>query len=362
MKAMLRDAVARARYVLPRGGSLPSEIWERRHRGVILLLLGHAAGIGAWSLIKGWGPAHSLLDTLPVALAVLVASRRGLSRTVRASAAALGLMVSSALLVHLSAGYIEFHFHFFVMVAFIALYQDWVPFLLAVSFVVVHHGFLGTVAPASVFNHQGAIENPWPWALLHGLFLLAASAAGLIAWKANEYHALHDPLTRLANRALFVDRLENALARAERYGRSLAVLIVDLDGFKAVNDRLGHAVGDHALIEATERLKSCLRGSDTAARLGGDEFAVVLEDVDEAGASLVAARVVQALRHPFSLAGQELEMGGSVGVAFSRNGTSTPDELIRAADAAMYEAKRDGKSRASEAVFARTLPDASAAH
>lgn len=344
---MLVDAVHRARFALPRGGSLPSEIWERRHRGVIFLLLVHIVGIAAWALIKGFGPLHSLAEVLPVALAAAAASRQRLSRHVRAGAAALGLMASSAILVHLSGGYIELHFHFFVMVALIALYQDWVPFLLAVSFVIVHHGLLGTIAPESVFNHQAAVEHPWRWALLHGAFLLAASAAGLIAWKANEYQALHDPLTRLANRALFVDRLENGLARAERYGRSLAVLIVDLDGFKAVNDRLGHAVGDEALVAAAERLKSCLRGSDTAARLGGDEFAVILEDLDEDEASRVAGRVVHALDAPFSLAGYELEMGGSVGVAFSRHGAGTPDDLMLTADAAMYEAKRSGKRRSA---------------
>jgi diguanylate cyclase (GGDEF)-like protein len=265
---------------------------------------------------------------------------------VRASAASLGLMLSSAMLVHLSGGYIEFHFHFFVMVAFIALYQDWIPFLLAVGFVVAHHGALGTLSPESVFNHPAAITHPWRWALVHGLFLLAASAAGLIAWKANEYQALHDPLTRLANRALFVDRLENALARSERYGRSVAVLFLDLDQFKSVNDGLGHAAGDEVLVNAAERLKGCLRRTDTAARVGGDEFAVVLEDFDtEQEAVGVAARVVEALKEPFSLNGREVATGASVGLCLVGASGGTADELMRAADAAMYEAKRKGKSR-----------------
>ena len=346
LAAALSDAADRVRYVLPRGGSLPSEIWERRHRGVIALLLLHAVAIALYGLLEGYPFLHALADAAPVALAALIASRPRSRRIVRASAASLGLIVSSAMLVHLSGGYIEFHFHFFVMVAFIALYQDWIPFLLAVAFVVAHHGALGTLSPESVFNHPDAIAHPWRWAVIHGLFLLAASAAGLIAWRANEYQALHDPLTRLANRALFVDRLENALARAERYGRSVAVLFLDLDHFKSLNDGLGHAAGDEALREAASRLRGCLRRTDTAARLGGDEFAVVLEDFhQEEEAVVVASRIVEALKQPFQLSEREVSVGASVGLCFVDSSGNTADEVMRAADSAMYEAKRKGKSR-----------------
>jgi diguanylate cyclase (GGDEF)-like protein len=350
----VRDGV---RYVLPRGGSLPSEIWERRHRGVVALALLHSVGIAAYVLLEGYGVLHALVDASPVAVAALFACRGDLPRVVRASAASLALMLSSTMVVHLSGGYIEFHFHFFVMVAFIALYQDWIPFLLAVCFVVAHHGLLGTLSPESVFNHPAAIAHPWRWAMLHGLFLLAASAAGLIAWKANEYQSLHDPLTRLPNRALFVDRLENALARGERYGRPVAVLFLDLDQFKSVNDGLGHAAGDEALLEAGTRLKNCLRRTDTAARLGGDEFAVVLEDYEsEQEAAAVAARVVEALKQPFEVHGQEVAMGASVGLCLVEAGGGTADEIMRAADAAMYEAKRKGKSRYAVHAPARHTP------
>ena len=337
------DAV---RYVLPRGGALPSDIWERRHRGVIILLWLHAAGIGLYGLLGGYGALHAAVDASPVALAAFVASQTQFRRLVRASVASVGLMMSSAMLVHLSGGYIEFHFHFFVMVAFVALYQDWIPFLLAVGFVVVHHGTLGTLAPHVVYNHQGAIDHPWRWALVHGTFLLGASIAGLVAWKANEYQALHDPLTRLPNRALFVDRLENALARAERYGRGVAVLFVDLDHFKAVNDGLGHAVGDEALVEAGRRVRECVRRSDTAARLGGDEFAVVLEDFgEEEEVVRIADRLVEVLKEPFHLGDRVVTMGASVGVCLSDSKPWTGDEMMRAADAAMYQAKRAGKGR-----------------
>jgi diguanylate cyclase (GGDEF)-like protein len=344
--AALHAVVDAVRYVLPRGGALPTDIWERRHRAVLVLLWVHAAAIAVYGLLGGFGPLHSAIDASPVGLAAFLASQSQFRRVVRASVASVGLMMSSAMLVHLSGGYIEFHFHFFVMVAFVALYQDWIPFLLAVGFVVAHHGVLGTIAPSAVYNHPAAIAHPWRWALIHGAFLLGASVAGLIAWKANEYQALHDPLTRLPNRALFVDRLDNALARAERYGRGVAVLFVDLDHFKAVNDGLGHAVGDEALVEAGRRVRECIRRTDTAARLGGDEFAVVLEDFgDEQQVVRMAERLVEILKEPFLLHGSEVTMGASVGVCLSGSSRWTGDEMMRAADAAMYQAKHAGKGR-----------------
>jgi diguanylate cyclase len=149
------------------------------------------------------------------------------------------------------------------------------------------------------------------------------------------HQALHDPLTRLPNRALLCDRLRLALSRLRRTQTCLAVLFLDLDGFKAINDALGHAAGDQFLVEVADRLRGVLRGGDTAARLGGDEFIVLCEDVagmEEARA--IAARVVD-----------EVPGGVSVGVALAVDGTEQPDGVVRAADAAMYVAKRSGGAR-----------------
>jgi len=112
--------------------------------------------------------------------------RRGLANRVRAAVATVGLILASTLLVHLSGGYIEAHFHFFVMMAVIVLYQDWMPFLLALIAVVLDHGAIGTLAPTVVYNHPGAQHHPWHWALIHGGFILAESAALLIYWRVNE--------------------------------------------------------------------------------------------------------------------------------------------------------------------------------
>ncbi len=187
------------------------------------------------------------------------------------------------------------------------------------------------------------------------LFLLVAGRmAGMIGHREAlerrlEYRAFHDPLTGLPNRALFADRLEQALARAGRRGGDgegggiVAVLLVDLDDFKGVNDSLGHAAGDALLTAVGERLRSCLRPADTAARLGGDEFAVLLENADEEEAAGVARRVSAALRAPTTIEGQRVAAGASVGVALSVGVGYSPGDLLRKADLALYRVKRGGK-------------------
>src|SRR3954447_15565730 len=157
------------------------------------------------------------------------------------------------------------------------------------------------------------------------------------------HQALHDDLTGLPNRALFLARLGQALSRLGRHATSLAVLFLDLDRFKAVNDNLGHAAGDELLRAVGERLAGVLRVGDTAARLGGDEFAVLCEDVaGERHAIGVAERVAETLREPFSLGGDEVYVHSSVGIALAIDGTEDPAELVREADTAMYRAKERG--------------------
>jgi diguanylate cyclase (GGDEF)-like protein len=161
----------------------------------------------------------------------------------------------------------------------------------------------------------------------------------------SEHLALHDPLTALANRVLFRDRLEHALALRSHEGPHISVLFLDVDDFKNVNDRLGHQIGDQLLVEMSERLRQVVRPADTVARLGGDEFAILLEQTpDRTSAALVAERIMAALRAPFALAGEELHMRASVGIAH-RSAEEDADELLRDADVAMYWAKSAGKGR-----------------
>jgi diguanylate cyclase (GGDEF)-like protein/PAS domain S-box-containing protein len=158
------------------------------------------------------------------------------------------------------------------------------------------------------------------------------------------HRAFHDPLTHLPNRALLLDRIEQALARENR---PLGLLFVDIDDFKVVNDSLGHAAGDALLSGVARRLRGCLRSADTAARLGGDEFALlIVEMAAEHECERVASRVLDTLRRPFNLHGESVHITVSVGFVTAASGSVTVDELLRRADFAMYAAKRRGKARA----------------
>jgi diguanylate cyclase (GGDEF)-like protein/PAS domain S-box-containing protein len=156
--------------------------------------------------------------------------------------------------------------------------------------------------------------------------------------------AFHDGLTGLANRALFRDRVQHALAAAGRHRTGIAVLFLDLDGFKTVNDSLGHASGDLLLLAAGERLLACVRPSDTVARLGGDEFAVLIDEASEQVATATAARVLTALDEPVTIEGREVVVSASIGIVLGDVGQDA-NELLRQADTAMYAAKAAGKKR-----------------
>jgi diguanylate cyclase (GGDEF)-like protein/PAS domain S-box-containing protein len=164
--------------------------------------------------------------------------------------------------------------------------------------------------------------------------------------EALRHAALHDALTGLPNRALFFDHVRRAIARAKRHESLFAVLYVDLDGFKAVNDTLGHEAGDRLLRSIASRLVSCLRPSDVAARLGGDEFGVLLGDLKGPEEALaVAQRALEVLHAPYGAVGAEIQSGASIGIVLSDAEHDSPDAFLRDADAAMYRAKGAGKGR-----------------
>lgn len=157
--------------------------------------------------------------------------------------------------------------------------------------------------------------------------------------------ANHDSLTGLPIRPLFMDRLSRALASARRSGHDVAVLFVDLDGFKSVNDSFGHEAGDQLLKEAARRLQSCVRETDTVARHGGDEFTVVLTDVADGNAvTTITRKMIDALAQPFTLHTNEARIGASIGIALRSTDGDQPETLLERADAAMYTAKDQGKN------------------
>ena len=157
------------------------------------------------------------------------------------------------------------------------------------------------------------------------------------------HQALHEPLTGLPNRNLFMDRLRHALVRGKRTGGKVAVMFMDLDRFKIINDSMGHEAGDRLIAAVARRVRAVLRESDTVARLGGDEFGILLEHtVSQSDAVMVAERVFQELEPPFTFSGQEMYISASLGIAFDAQEIESPEDLLRYADVAMYRAKAEG--------------------
>jgi diguanylate cyclase (GGDEF)-like protein/PAS domain S-box-containing protein len=454
---------------LPRGQTLPPAMWVRRHRAMTLIVWLHVPILFAFALVTGNSPGHGLFEITPVTAFALAAGWQQLGRRGRSAMVCLGLLTSSSVLVHLWEGQIEAHFHFFVMVTLLATYEEWFPYLLAFLYVLVHHGAMGALDAASVYDHAAGQSHPWLWAAVHALFISALGIVNIVSWRMNEdardamresdvrfrsafedapigmaivgldgtiqrvngcmcaatgrtedeligsaldaltphddrdgqpwpatagieterrfmradgsvgwglwqhslvhdrgdvpaywvshvldisarkgvehqldYQAHHDPLTGLPNRTLFLQRLRDLIARG---GDEVAVLFVDLDNFKLVNDSLGHGAGDHLLQVVAERMRRVLRPDDIIARFGGDEFAVTIAVGGETGARRVADRLASALRAPVELDGRQRYVTASFGVRSAKTAVADPEALLRDADAAMYRAKELGKAR-----------------
>ncbi|SDJ41810.1 diguanylate cyclase (GGDEF) domain-containing protein [Frankineae bacterium MT45] len=327
---------------LPEGRTLPDELWIRRNRWISWFALIQAFGLGAYGLLRGVSPGTCAIEVLIVAIPAVLGMSSQFSRRMRTNTVTVSLMFASATLVDLSNGLTEAHFHFFVMLGVVSLYQDWVAFGLCVLITVLHHAVMGELAPGSVYGSSAEMQNPIKWALIHGGFVLAASVTHLIAWKSNEQQELSDPLTRLPNRTAFVEELSRRLAAPDRV---VSVLFVDLDNFKSLNDSAGHRVGDLALQHAALRMSSEVHSPDMIARLGGDEFAVLVQG-DAAAAAEVGERIVAQLQSSVSIEGRDIFVQASVGVADSGlAGSRDSADLMRDADLAMYLAKSSGKNQ-----------------
>jgi diguanylate cyclase len=338
---------------LPEGHPLPEDIWRARHRLVVGILFVQVPALAAFALFRGYPAGHSFQEVMiPAAMAGLACWTR-LSKVLRSCLAASGLMVVSGIMVHLAGGSTEAHFHFFVMIPVAALYQSWAPFGLAIWFVLFQHGIIGTLSSTSVYNHPAAQAHPWLWAAIHAGAFGAACLGAMMNWKFHErsraaeteltaqlaHRVLHDDLTGLPSRALFHERLDKALVESARSGLAANVLVLDLDGFKEVNDTFGHHFGDLVLVEVAGRLTGCVQSGDTVSRLGGDEFAVLLAGgADAERGERCAELIASSLATPLTIQYVDVHLEVSIGIATAEPGQDGAT-VLRHADAAMYVAK-----------------------
>ena len=244
--------VSRLWSLVPSGGSLPEGVWRARHRFlvgltffhvVIIALIGPVLGrhweLSFRSLLDDESALHIMSESLVVALFGILACWRRVGRTIQATFVGFGLMSASAILVHLSGGYIELHFHFFVMLTFLALCQDWIPYLLAVGFVAVHHGVVGVLWPQSVYNHEAAFNAPWTWAGIHALFVLWSCVGSVVAWRFNERAFAQTALIlQAAGEGIFGVDTEAQIT----FINPTAATILGINARAAIGKRLGQVV------------------------------------------------------------------------------------------------------------------------
>lgn len=210
---------------IPHGRTLPAQSWRARHRGILALLWLHLPGLFALGLAMGESVAHMAVEVALLSVFALGAGWPIVPRRSRALLACLGLVSASGMLVHLSGGYIEAHFHYFVMLGVVVLYHDWVPYAVSIGYVLVHHGLVGIVDPSAVYNHAAAFERPWLWAGIHAGFVAALSVANVVSWRATEAanlvraQAQREQEHAIATLSATLDSTADAILVVDREGR-----------------------------------------------------------------------------------------------------------------------------------------------
>jgi two-component system, cell cycle response regulator len=311
-----------------------------------------------YGLAEGYPVWHTAAHVMSVVPLAVIAGMSRYTPKIRSAAASLALLTVCALLVHISGGLIEMHFSFFVVIVVLTLYEDWMPFLLAVAYVLIHHGVIGTLEPHQVFNRPAAWADPWKWAGIHALFVALAGVAGIVAWRLNENVRIRmnetqrklevmsetDALTGLPNRR----KLVNDLDAAFESGQDTLLMLFDLNGFKGYNDTYGHVAGDALLTRLGKRLLDAVAAVGLAYRLGGDEFCVVATATAESRLAfeMETAAALTEIGDGFTITSSY----GSVLLPLEAPNTS---EALRLADERMYIDK-DG-SRASAGSQSRNV-------
>ncbi len=341
--------LASLRAWLPQGGSLPEAEWQRRHAGIMALLWFNVFAVPMVALAMGrLSTLHDVESGVALGVMAAIAADRRMPPKLRMATSSLALLSSVALLVHASGGIVVMHFYFFVIIIVLTLYEDWMPFLLALVFVLLHHGVIGTLEPTSVFDRPAEWAHPWLWAAIHAAFVGAAGAAGLVTWRLNEnvrgqmreaheqieIVSLTDSLTALGNRRKLMADLERIAASKT----PVLLVLLDLDGFKAYNDTFGHPAGDSLLARLGQRLAAVVGESGSAYRLGGDEFCAIwhVEEADRAQAEAVSAAALREHGEGFTIAAAH----GAVAIPAE---ASTPEAALHVADLRMYSLKNSDR-------------------
>jgi diguanylate cyclase len=357
----------------PEAAELSDEVFERRHRRVVAVLVGLLVTLCTWLLVPALPTAHAvgrgplLVCSALISLGALAALRPWsrlpprTARAVRATATSAGCFAAASLILAVTGGAPEAHFAFFVLVPLVALYEMALPFTVAVAFVFVEHGVVGTLWPAAVFGDHVGGQDVWAAAALHSALFAAGCAGSLMAWRGARtdrsqasaveaqllHRASHDELTGLSNRSGLALALDTELVGVPQ---DLAVVVMDLNRFKEVNDTLGHDAGDELLRGVARVMEEAVAGRGQLARLGGDEFALVLPGLDGPTACEVAEQLREQVRERSSVSGIALDLDLSAGVALhtaqrsldAAGARAVSGELLRHADIAMYAAKRAG--------------------
>ena len=289
-------------------------------------------------------------------------------------------MLMSGLLIHISGGRIETHFHVFGSLAFLCFYLDWPVLITATLTTLVDHLLMGYYYPASIFGvataSNGRMLEHVLWVVFCDTFMITSciqSLRGLWVTSRREaeqevllYQAYHDGLTGLGNRLLVQKKLAELVNEPEKKAKSFALISIDLDRFKEVNDTLGHQAGDLLLREVSTRLQSLTRKQDVLVRMGGDEFALLLEDcANVTTAESIAGRILDCLTTPFQLGQHTARIGASMGICLHPLGDQAVDDLFHHADLALYRVKRSGRNGFlvfDEAMRAETLLEMSLEH
>jgi len=307
-----------------------------------------------------------------ITLSLFVAYRYFKGTQVMRALVAVGLMLFSLVFIQQHLGRIEMHFHVFIGLAILTLYKDVVPVFVAAATTIVHHLIFNYLQlyevslfemPVMVFNYGCGLDI----VILHGIFVMAeALVLGYIIKLQIEYGvelnrsenkisglneelsyaSLHDSLTGLPNRHNLHSQLNLMVANANRYQRKFAILFLDLDHFKNVNDTLGHNVGDTLLVSVSKKLKSIIRDNDVISRIGGDEFIIILNDFNDMGSlEQVIIKILDAFHHEWVIKNHFLRLSVSIGVAVYPDDSKDINELMKFADIAMYKAKSEGRDR-----------------